>query len=270
MKKNINNFLKKMLARCFRSSLRRPYEIYPEQIFLVGFQKSGNNWLRFLIWNLIYPDDPISFANAEKKIPYVYSNLYRQFFEAPKPRMYSSHEVFDPRYKKVIYIVRDPRDVAVSLYHHFIKFGKIQGDRSVSEFIPDFIDDDLYSWGDNVGSWIGARGLDSERFLLIRYEDLLTSAFEELKKIAGYLSIDVNDGRIRQAISASSFDNMRASEVTDTSNMFDRGPLQKGNKGKNFVRKGVSGGWKDEMSEGDAKLIEERWGPLMRELGYLD
>jgi len=32
-----------------------------------------------------------------------------------------SHEPFDVRFRKVIYLVRDPRDVAVSEYHFDLK-----------------------------------------------------------------------------------------------------------------------------------------------------
>ena len=43
----------------------------------------------------------------------------------PRPRVLKSHESFQPHYPSVIYIVRDPRDVAVSYYHHAMKWGNV-------------------------------------------------------------------------------------------------------------------------------------------------
>src|SRR5258708_8153953 len=93
----------------------RGLTVFPDDIFLVSYPRSGNTWARFLLGNLIYQDDPITFSNLESRIPEIYFNRDRFLRELPRPRMLKSHECFQPHYPRVIYIVRDPRDVAGSL-----------------------------------------------------------------------------------------------------------------------------------------------------------
>src|SRR5215469_11705139 len=95
--------------------------VYPDDVFLVSYPRSGNTWTRFLLGNLIDQKIPVSFSNIESRIPEIYFNPDRFLRQLPRPRMLKSHECFQPHYPHVIYIVRDPRDVAISFYHHTVK-----------------------------------------------------------------------------------------------------------------------------------------------------
>jgi hypothetical protein len=92
----------------------RDLPVYADDTFIVSYPRSGNTWTRFLIANLLHPDQPATFANIERLVPDSEAQSSRYFKSIPRPRVIKSHQYFDPRYKKVIYIVRDPRDVALS------------------------------------------------------------------------------------------------------------------------------------------------------------
>src|SRR2546425_1809027 len=96
----------------------RNLAVYPDDTFIVSYPRSGNTWARFLIANLVHPNATVTFANIEKLIPDTSSQSNRALKRTPRPRIIKTHQYFDPRYRKVIYIVRDPRDVALS-YHQF-------------------------------------------------------------------------------------------------------------------------------------------------------
>ena len=74
------------------------------------------------------------------------------------PRMIKSHECFEPRYKKMVYIVRDPRDVAISNYHWEMKKGSFDDRFPVARFVPKWMDSEYWprlgSWSDHITSWL--------------------------------------------------------------------------------------------------------------------
>jgi hypothetical protein len=79
------------------------------------------------------------FANIESRIPEIYFNPDRYMRALPRPRLLKSHECFQPHYPGVTYIVRDPRDVAISYYHHNVKAGNIPDGYPMAGFVPRFI-----------------------------------------------------------------------------------------------------------------------------------
>lgn len=255
------------LKHVFNVALRRTQgseiTVSPEDTFIVSYPKSGNTWVRFLVGNVLYPDEQTTFVNMENRIPDIYSNMDRELSRFPSPRILKSHEPFDHRYRKVIYIVRDPRDIAVSYYHFLIKYGHIDETWPMEKHVSSFAAGDLDgygTWHENVGSWLGARR-GNQKFLLLRYEDILYSPVEELRKVAHFLSTEVTEDSLHKAVELSSADQMRDLEKER--------PNKKGRKDKLFVRSAASGNWKNVLPESSVRLIEERWGGLMRELGYL-
>src|SRR5206468_7184599 len=141
---------------------------------LVSYPRSGNTWTRFLIANLVYPNQTITFANIETLVPDTSSISSHALKRVPRPRIIKSHDYFDHRYPKVIYIVRDPRDVVLSYYDFDRKYRHISDDCPLEQYVDDFVNGKLRSsdwgtWGENVGSWTSARG-NKAGFLLLHYE----------------------------------------------------------------------------------------------------
>jgi hypothetical protein len=254
-----------------RSPAGRQMTVYPDDLFIVSYPRSGNTWTRFLIGNLIYQDEPVTFANVENRIPSIYVFSDRELRRLP--RVLKSHDCFDPRYRNVIYIVRDPRDVTVSAYHYSIKVRILPDSTPIEEFVPLFMsgnfgsgllaDPRWGSWYDNVASWLAMR--HNRRFLLLRYEDMLEDPGRELAKLARFLNIDAAPERLSRAVELSSAERMRELEGSQA----DHWQLTKGTRpDKKFVRKAKAGGWRDELPAKSAAEIEAGWGSLMRTLGY--
>ncbi len=93
--------------------IERDITVYPDDVFLTSYPRSGNTWMRFLVGNLVHEKEAVTFLNLERLLPDMYIHSDRDMRSMPHPRVIKSHECFDPRYKRVVYIVRDPRDVAV-------------------------------------------------------------------------------------------------------------------------------------------------------------
>jgi hypothetical protein len=265
--------LKKQLAAYARVVTKRQpaargLTVYPDDTFLVSFPRSGNTWTRFLVCNLINPDDPVNFAQLESRIPEIYDVTDRSLRAFPRPRIIKSHECFDPRYKKIVYIVRDPRDVLISYYEFQLKRRVISEELSLEEFVPLFMESEIEpktgSWRDHVVSWTATRG-GQKNFLLLRYEDMIADTQKESTKIASFLGLDSNSERIARAVVLSSADRMRKLEKEQSRQWKE---TKKTRQDKPFVRKAASGGWKTILSEKSVAQIESAWGDVMRSAGY--
>jgi len=242
--------------------------LFDDDVFLVSFPKSGNTWTRFLLANLIYPGAPATFANLHRLIPDAFATTKREFARIPRPRIIKSHECFDPRFPRVIYIVRDPRDVALSQYHYHRKLKRIADDHSITEFVTRFLAGKTCphgSWGQNVATWLITRKQEDPNFLLLRYEDMIADTPRELEKIMAFLDLPGEPARIALAVERSSANRMREIERSQTDNC----DLTKGSrKDLTFVRSAKAGGWKDGLPTAEAARLEDAWGFLMAHLGY--
>jgi len=249
----------------------RRLTIFPDDRFLVSYPRSGSTWARFLIGNLLSTAEPITFANIESRCPSIYMCPDRQLRLVARPRLLTSHETFDPGYKMTIYIVRDPRDVAVSFYHYSIKTGLIADGYPLEQFTPRFIASDIDpmydrwgSWADHVMSWVAMR--ESHRgFLLIRYEEMVEAPERELAKVAALLGIDSSPEKLSRAVELSSADRMRRLEK-EQHQVWTQ--IRKTRADKPFVRSASSGVWRSELPQLCVELIESAWETPMRTLGY--
>jgi hypothetical protein len=245
----------------------RSLVIEPEDVFLVSYPKSGNTWSRFLIANLINPQNTATFANIHELVPDPDGTTKRHLQQMSRPRIIKSHSCFEPRFPRVIYIVRDPRDVFISQYHYQRKRERIINDFPLHSFLERFLAGQTCqhgSWGENVGTWMLARR-EHDNFLLLRYEDMLTDTVGELSRIAAFLKLRTSADQVRRAVELSSVEQMRRSELTES----QRSSLTKGGRQDIlFVRAAKSGDWRSSVPEDLAARIVEAWGPLMLSLGY--
>jgi len=182
---------------------------------------------------------------------------------------------------RVIHIVRDGRDVAVSVMHHWWRLAKDQPE-GVFDLTPEeleirdaylrdkegflasgrsiFMEERLAQlarrWSDRIGeAHRDGTALYGESYLEIRYEDLLRNTPETLRRILELLGARTDDGTIERCIQASSFE--RASNRR-------QGEEDSGS----FFRKGVAGDWRGVFTERDRELYSDIAGERLAEMGY--
>jgi hypothetical protein len=245
----------------------RHFTVFPDDTFLVSYPKSGNTWVRFLLANLIYPNESVGFANINRLLPAPGVSSKRFLGKLPRPRILKSHEPFDVRFRKVIYLVRDPRDVAVSEYYFDLKKRYIEPGVTLEQFVKRFVAGETCSygsWWEHAASWIAARHTDPS-FLLVRYEDMLSDPISETGKIAEFLGIPADAERLETAVQKSSADRMRKLEQQQADQWTG---TRKTRKEIPFVRAAASGGWKESLPRHSVEEIELAWAPLLNFLRY--
>jgi hypothetical protein len=245
----------------------RAVTVYPDDIFIVSYPKSGNTWARFLIGNARSRGNWVDFEGIERVIPDIYQTLDIEMASMPRPRVLKSHEYFDPRYGRVIYIVRDPRDVVVSYFHHQKKKRVIDEDYEIEPFVDRLLDGEWSpygSWQENVESWIATRG-QRDDFLLVSYEAMLEEPRAELERMLRFLDIELSEELVDESVRRSSAKSMRDLEIHQS----DKWRAMAGTRADmTFVRKAEKGGWMQELPGRSVRKVELAWGGTMKRLGY--
>lgn len=245
----------------------RDIDVFPGDVFVVSYPKSGNTWTRFLLANLVNPEEIANFGNINRIIPDTEAVSKRELNRLPRPRIFKSHQYFHPRYERVIYVVRDPRDVALSQYHFHRKRRLLEDGAPIEDFVNRFLAGKTTpygSWGENVASWLATR-YQKSGFLLLRYEDMIADTAHELEKLAYFLQIDATPQRIMQAVQRSSAENMRKLEK-EQAKLWST--TKETRQDVPFVRSAKAGEWVSALSQDSVSAIESQWGSLMQFLGY--
>jgi hypothetical protein len=180
---------------------------------------------------------------------------------------------------KVIFLVRDPRDVIVSSYFEMSKRGHIFGtnpyekrqavyEGSLSAFINqeeggfDTILAYYNIWADNRHIPQG--------FHLIRYEDIKENPLHELRKVLDFLGMDeISDQTIREAVEFASFDNMRKMERDGKYQSGILNPADSSDVDSYKTRKGVVKGYLSYLSDAEIETLNKKTQSDLAEIfGY--
>ncbi|GAB1309299.1 sulfotransferase domain-containing protein [Urechidicola sp. KH5] len=233
-------------------------KFYKDDIFIVSYPKSGNTWMRFLLANLL-TDEEVNFHSAVKYIP-DFEAHYDAVNSMSRPRLLKSHSLYNENFSKVIYIIRDPRDVYVSYFHYLKKHLEL----SESDFKTFVRNQELHPsrWQVHVSSW-----LDDSRdnILLIKYEDMLINTFKELKKVVQFIGWNKSDSELKLAIEKSSFDSMSKIEDEKGRPFINNEAKRKSTK---FVRSGKQGDWKNYFDIEDLNFLNKELKSVVEKFGY--
>jgi hypothetical protein len=254
-------------------------------IWIASYPKSGNTWMRFLLAN--YFAGPIEKSEqVEVLIPDFTRRLDLTDLLALRPVVYSkTHYVWGPRHPfagqtdRSIIIIRHPKDVLLSnLNFRRLDRGSDQSftDQAyIRSFIqyggdPEWTDDDFGTLESNVKSWLDT-DFGPER-MLIRYEEMKSDIDDVLRRVIAFLQVPLDEPRLAMAISRSSFQQMRAIEVrektTKKASAVFAGSAPRPGWHKFFMNEGKTRGSLKHLGDDLDHLFDERFGPLMRYLGY--
>ncbi len=226
-------------------------------VLVSEFPKSGGSWLgQMLSTALNIPFPRNQSPNFEKCLMH-------------------GHYLNSSRFKKVICVMRDGRDVMVSAYFHFL----FEHDRNPTYFVnqwrrrlnfDDFDDVEgnlpafinfmftsykvlgrVVTWADFVNSYT-----DSQNSLIIKYEDLLLDPISELSKSIEFLGYNERDKELLKKIA----------DEFSFKNMSNRNPGVE-NK-SSFLRKGIAGDWKNYFTDESIEVFDKFAKSERLKLGY--
>src|SRR5947209_7155167 len=227
-------------------------------VFFASYPRSGSTWLRFVLYESIVGQSS-GFGNVNESIPDVKEHKTGLPLMPNGGRLIKSHEVYHPEYRKAVYLVRDPRDVALSEYAYQTALGLV--DQPLDEYLRVFLTkgvNPFASWSAHVNSWVSAP-LSAENLLVVKFEDLRRDTVTGISEIIRFFGITPNDAQIRQAVANNSVERMKAKEKET--------PQRASKKGQ-FIRSGSVGGWRGKMTEAQVAIVREHAEALLNRLGY--
>jgi hypothetical protein len=164
----------------------------------------------------------------------------------------------------VIYVVRNPLDVAISYAHHLgcsldetiAIMGSANAEIPVTETQ---VHEVVGSWSQHVLSWTHK---PHQALYIMRYEDMLATPERTFGALARHLLLTPTPGQLAEAIDRSSFGSLRAQEESEG---FHESPSKAGR----FFREGRAGQWKEILTKSQVSQIVKDHGPQMARFDYL-
>jgi hypothetical protein len=257
--------LRKVRHKIARSPIHGPLAwirhrgIRPTDVFVASYPRSGNTWLRFMLYEILVGESS-SFVNIHQLVPDIGQQDAATPLLAQKGRLIKTHEPYRPEYKKAIYLVRDARDVALSEFAYQKALGVIPDDFELylQRFLRGRVNP-FGSWVDHVNSWMNAEEEGHVEILLARYDKLRRDPEDSLAAMMEFLGVSVERQKIQRAIANNSVAKMQDKEK--------KNPQKASAKGR-FVREGSVGGWSQAFTPAQAHVFERSTGTVLQRLGY--
>lgn len=238
--------------------------------FLISFPKSGNTWVRFLLANLMKEgEEIITLKNIGEYIPDIYIPFQREYlskneslFNSLPVKIIKTHDPYMKVYndKQIIYIVRDGRDTLNSYYYYINSRKKEKV--TIKDLLEGLKGNEYGMWHNHILGWEKA---NCKKKLIIKYEELLSRPFFEVRKILDFVKLQVQEEKIEQALELASFDKLKTIEKEfgginkiDSSN----------DKKTPFFRKGQIGDWRNNFTKEDEEEFWKIYGEAMHVFGY--
>ena len=230
--------------------------------FIASYPKSGRTWLRFILANYLNEifglGLKVDFHSMFHIIPNstldrdLGSGVYRFHDRAGMPFLAASHDTYQRVLflrRSIIFILRDPKDTLVSRYFH-----KTQHYHDFAGSINEFLRDPQYGVQDYIHYLNGwAEALDRHRHLVVTYEQLSASPPAVVQTALGFLGVQIDHAALDRAVGASSFDAMRAVEITHGLPTRD---YDRDQENSLRVRRGQIGGFRNYLDSEEVAYVE--------------
>lgn len=256
---------RRLRRKFVQSSLREPLVwwrhrgLSPADVFFAAYPKSGTTYIRFVLFEML-SGMPAGFRTTNILMAGIGGHTKAMKLLPGGGHLVATHEHYRKQYKRVIYVVRDARDVLLSEYA-FLKaldFYKDDLDSFVRYFL--FTKVSGYGpWHKHVTGFLDSPIAGTDNMMLVRFEDLRKDPMPWFARIAEFLGVSVSEERIRTAVANNSIEAMREKE--------NKEPVKASIRGR-FVRDGKVSGWVSKLTLEQVRLIEQHAGDALVRLGY--
>ncbi|XP_063429481.1 sulfotransferase 1B1-like [Mytilus trossulus] len=230
-----------------------------DDLLICAYPKSGTHWL----WEVVsmLKQQKAERIDAIKEWNMLEGIQQANFDSLPSPRIMNTHiyfrhlpKDFKNRKCKILYMLRNPKDVAVSYYNHHSKVLEYEYSGSWEHYFTRYLKGDV-----DYGSWFEYT-LDWERVMednpeypihTLHYESMKQNSLNEIKRIAKFLEIEATDDLVQKIDDLCSFEKMKKekNKHEDVNEWKDKEP--------GMYRKGQVGDWKNWFTVAQDDLFDK-------------
>lgn len=240
--------------------------ISEQDVFLIGYPHSGQTWFRTLVAGVLYglDFDYMPYAVVGDLVPDYARPYYRRY---STPMVFNSYDLPQPTYKRVVYLLRDGRQVIVSCYH------QMNAARGRTGRARDFLKvvqgrHSAYPrptrWHEHVEAWLA--NPYRAQLLIIRYEELAQDAVNQLQRFCQFVGVERDRPLLEQVVQQVSVPRRRE-QIQHQGPGELMGDLRL--KDQPVVGRGEEGGHQVEMPSQILDVFLRDAGDTLRKLGYL-
>ena len=274
-----------VMPRYFAENLEKKiynFELRDDDIWIVTYPKCGTTWTQELVWMLINDVDiekgkkpqivrspfievncvqdqqmmkSFGIETTDQELSEVLSDSIQFLKKMKGRRVIKSHLPFEflpPKLLercKVVYVARNPKDAAVSFYHHNMNVPCQGFIGSFEEFIS-FYEEGLLTfgsyWNHVQGGW---KHRDNKNLKFLWFENMKKDTKAVVDELSEFLQHNLNDVMKSRLCEHVKFENMKKNPYTNPSAVLDMPPE------KHFLRRGEVGDWKNYFD----KERNEKW-----------
>ncbi|XP_068102656.1 sulfotransferase 1 family member D1-like [Hyperolius riggenbachi] len=255
------------------------FQAREDDVMINTYPKSGTTWMSEIVDQLFNAGDTKKTDRGAifERVPFLefavpdMPSTTQTLDNMKNRRVIKSHlpvelvpKSFWEKNSKIIYVARNAKDLLVS-YYHFHRMAIVHPDPGTfEEFIQTFMEGPISFglWSDHVKGWWKIR--HQKNVLYLFYEDMLEDLKREIGKVVKFLEMDLPDDILEKISQHTTFKAMKKNKMTNyvtcPTTVMDHTISP-------FMRKGICGDWKDQLTVAQNELLDQY---LKREMSDTD
>ena len=241
-----------------------------DDVFIASFPKSGTTWTQQIVRlvysrGLIHDSDPplhaiIPWLDDSEDLPDL-----SVVDSMTSPRVFKSHNPYHllPRKltesNRLIYVTRNAKDTAVSMYFHTFGFKMYEYDEPIEHFIGEFMAGrvEYGPYWTHLKSWHTRR--KQRNILVLHYEEMQVDLAATVARVAHFLDQPLTHEEIERIAQLSTFASMKQDPRTSMQ-LWDE---EQRKPGMPFMRKGKAGDWTNHFTPELAQAFDKEFKAKM-------
>ncbi|KAJ8332879.1 hypothetical protein SKAU_G00417750 [Synaphobranchus kaupii] len=231
------------------------FQVHDDDVFGLTYPKSGTIWMQEILPLILNGGDltPVQTIPNWDRVPWLEETRAALVLgDRSPPRAMVSHlpynlmpSSFFTSKAKVIYVTRNPKDIAVSSFHFHKMASFLDDPGTFDQFLDKFLSGQVLfgKWTDHVKSW---RDTDSDdRILYVTYEEMVQDLRGALGRMSRFLGRELSPEVLEKVANHCQFNNMKTNVMSN----FSLVPKDLMDSSKSaFLRKGTTGDWRNHFS----------------------